>query len=176
MSSHLALISISRYYEISDGYVFKLRQKCNNSENVFHKLPKYTYNTETNNLGYCNVYLQFAGMFEDENINKNKYLVFDIDIIDNELSEEISNNCIEEVFEKIDIKQMLSYFSPGSVEDMMYYSIPKQNYIIIELEYLTSRDWETGNIILDETISNLYGYLNDNMELVRFFNSQVNEI
>lgn len=47
MNKHLALMSISRYCELSDNFIYKIRQKCNNSENIFNKLPKYTYNTNS---------------------------------------------------------------------------------------------------------------------------------
>lgn len=167
-STHLALLGITNFYEISSDYIYELREKNHRPENVFSKLPKYTINTNenaNNRIIEAEYFLQFIGTYKEEKTSK--YLMFDLVTNDSLLAEEISNSGYDELLKTFDFKEILSKFKPNTEEDLIHFRLSNTNYIVIELEYISSQDYETGYWDTDMNI-NLFGYLNDKMELVKF--------
>lgn len=159
---HLALLGITNFYEISSKFIFELREKSHNPENVFSKLPKFTIN-KNNHIVYAEFYLQFVGRVEDD---EEKYLMFDLKTIDSLLSEEVCNCDYDDLLNNVNFSEILVKFKPYTDDDLSHFILPKTNYIIIELEYISSYDGD-GNWDTDINI-NINGYLNDNMELIKF--------
>jgi hypothetical protein len=169
-STHLALLGITNFYEISSNYIYELREKSHKPGNIFYKLPKYTINNNKeahNQIIDASYYLQFIGTYKEEETSK--YLMFDFVTNDLLLAEEISNSGYDEFLKDFDFKEILSKFTPNTEDDLIHFKFPNINYIVIELEYLSSQDYETGYWDTDMNI-NLFGYLNDKMELVKFDN------
>lgn len=161
-STHLALLGITNFYEISSDYIYKLREKSHRPENIFSNLPKYTINTN-NQIIEAEYFLQFIGTNKEEETSK--YLMFDFETIDSLLSNEISNCGYDNFFEDVDFSKILSKFKPYTEDDLMHFVLPKTNYIVIELEYFSSYydgGWDTDMNI------DIIGYLNNNMELIKF--------
>lgn len=165
-NTHLALLGITNFYEISSNYIYKLREKNPKPENIFSNLPRYTINKNenaNNKIIEAEYYLQFVGCSEDE---KEKYLMFDFETIDSLLSNEISNCGYDNFFEDVDFSKILSKFKPYTEDDLMHFVLPNTNYIVIELEYFSSYSYD-GGWDTDMNID-IIGYLNDNMELIKF--------
>jgi len=167
ISKHLALICIN-YYEISDNFIYKLRESHPNPQQAFDYLPKYTINTNekgNNQIIEAEYFLQFAGCFENTNENP-KYLMFDIETLDATLNQEISDAGIDEVFKNIDFKNILSVFKPQTEEDEMSFVFPNSNYLTFEISYDTSYNNENGYDC--EVYYKFIGYLDDIMNVVYF--------
>ncbi|MCK9415844.1 hypothetical protein M0Q97_04220 [Candidatus Dojkabacteria bacterium] len=165
ISKHLALLGITNFYEISAKFIYELREKHPKPENVFPNLPSYTINKNKdahNSIIDASCYMQFVGCFKDE---EDKYLMFDFKTIDSLLKEEISNCGYDEFFKDVDFSEILSKFKPYTEYDLNHFVLPDTNYIVIELEYISSYDhdggWDTDMNI------NIIGYLNNNMELIK---------
>ena len=160
-TKHRALLGVE-LFEISSGFINKIRKSNPNPDFVFHKLPKYTINTNegaNNRPVSAYWYHQFIGLLEDEN---NKYLYFNLMTLDNQLQYEIGNIEIEELFSEIDFKKVLSNFE-SQKEELSTYILPKINYLVVELTYLTSYDYHNGDYDSDMEVD-IIGYLDNNLE------------
>jgi hypothetical protein len=157
-------------YNVSDKYVYKLREAQQHRRDVFAYLPIYTVNTnkgQHNQPMNADCFLQFAGNFKEH--DDVTYLMFNLHTLDRQLEEEISNAGIEDLFKKFDFVKILSNFVPQSEDELSKGVFPKVNYLIVEITYDVSYDFEGGydcDIDIDLT-----GYLDNELNLKYFENS-----
>lgn len=163
------LLSVN-LYEISTKFIYDLRNAHPDSERLFKFLPKYTINTNknaNNRIIYAQDFHQFVGFSEnEENI---KYLYFNFEAIDECLKEEIDNAGIENLFKDLDIKNILSNFTPENEKCLTNFSISRRKYLIVEITYDVTYDHIGGGSECD-TYVDIVGYLDDNMN-VKYFNN-----
>jgi hypothetical protein len=142
-------------YEFTGDEIGKIKNKNNNVENYYlKKLPKYTLNTN-GNIIEAEYYLQFI----EEGTNR--YYLFDIDIVDRQLQEDINCSGIDEIL-KFDYRNIFENLFSYTYEDFGRI-LESPNYIIIDVEYLCS-----GYGIERECDVNysLIGYLDDDFSIV----------
>jgi hypothetical protein len=153
-------------YEITDNYLFKLREKQKIPENIFKFLPKYTLNEKNNKCPtLSDFYLQYMGFsYKDE---PQKFLIFNLDTIDSLLKEEIDNAGCDDLFKNFNFEHILSVFTPHTEEDLMHHIIPTTNYIVVEINYDITFDDYSGGYDGDSTIR-IVGYLNEKLEIVYY--------
>jgi hypothetical protein len=159
------LLAVS-VFEVSGKFIFDLMKNQRNPERVWDILPRFTINTNknaNNSITEARYHLQFV---PSEN-NKEKYLLFDLNTSDELLNEEISNSGEEYLFKGFDFKKMLSFFTPGTEEDITKHSLRTSNYIIVELTYNTYEDYYSGGYETDMDID-MTGYLDNNMSFTHF--------
>lgn len=155
-------------YEISDTYIRELRTAHKHRDDVFRYLPTYTVNTnkeQHNQPMLADCFLQFAGMFKDTN----KYILFNLETLDRQLEEEISQSGVEDLFKKFDFVKIMSNFDPHSEDDLSKMVFPTVRYLIVEITYDVSYDFEGGydcDIDIDIT-----GYLDNELNAKYFENS-----
>ena len=143
-STHKALLAVE-LYEISNNFISKLREAHKHREDVFKYLPTYTVNTnkgQHNQPMLADCFLQFIGSFEKE--DNPKYLFFNLETLERQLDEEISQSGIEDLFKKLDFVKILSNFVPHSEDDLSKMVFPIVRYLIVELSYDVSYDFEGG--------------------------------
>ena len=157
-------------YNISDKYINELRDVQEHRRDVFTYLPLYTINT---NKGQCNqpmnadCFLQFAGNFREH--DEATYLMFNLHTLDRQLEEEISQSGIEDLFKKFDFVKILSNFVPQSEDELSKGAFPKVNYLIVEITYNVSYDFEGGyDCDIDVDIT---GYLDNELQAKYFENN-----
>ena len=159
------------FYEISEKYLYDLRQKHKNPEKIFDFLPKYTTNTNKeahNQPVRAEYYHQFAGHFLNPNHEKNeKYLYFDLQTLDRQLDEEIANSGADDLFDDFDFKKILSNFVPHTEDDLSKFVFPRAEYLIVEITYDVSYDYYSGGYDCDREVD-ITGYLNGNLEPILF--------
>jgi len=158
-------------YNVSDKYIYNLREKQQHRRDVFEYLPTYTVNTnkgQHNQPMIADSFLQFAGNFkEHDDVN---YLMFNLHTLDHQLEEEISNAGIEDLFKKLDFVKILSNFVPQSEDDLSKGVFPKVNYLIVEITYDVSYDGYNGGYDCDTDVD-IIGYLGYNLKSTYFKNS-----
>jgi len=155
-------------YEISERFIYNLRQGHPRSEKVFDYLPKFTINTNKeahNQIADAEWFHQFVGCFQNDNKNE-KYLYFNIETLDATLREEISNAGMENLLKNLDFKKILSNFTPENEENISYFRFPHCNYLIVELTYNVTYDLD-GGYDCDMDL-NVVGYLDSNMNAIYF--------
>lgn len=155
-------------YEISNNYIFKLREKQKNHNYVFNYLPKYTINTNetaNNRPILAENFHQWVGSFLQE--KSEKYLYFNLKTLDNNLQQEIDNSGIEDLFKIFDFKKILSFFTPHTEDDLSKFLVPTTYYLVIEITYDSSYDGFNGEYECD-VIVDIIGYLNSNLEIYYF--------
>jgi hypothetical protein len=152
-------------YEISENFIHELRQKQHNENKIFEFLPEYTINTnpkQNNQPVQANWFHQFVGCVESrENI---KYLYFKLNTLDAALYNEMSN-AGDDLFKDFDFKQILSVFTPEPEENLMKFSTPITNYLVVEIEYISS--YYDGAYECDINIS-IPAYLDSDMQIHKF--------
>lgn len=163
-NTYRVLLGIS-LYELSEKYLYELREDKRRDREVFNILPKFTINTNEgakNRPISADYFLQFIGFTPSDN----KYLLFDFRTIDAHLDEEISNAGYDGFFEQFDFIKLLKEFPRQTDNDMMKYNPPNINYLVFDLEYIHSTDSEGYS----DCDMNVYavGYLNSKMELIKF--------
>jgi len=132
-------------YEISDNYIYKLREAHKHRDDVFAYLPKYTVNTnkgQHNQPMIADCFLQFIGNFEKD--KPTKYLLFNLETLDRQLEEEISQSGVEDLFQHFDFFKILSNFVPHSEDEFSKMVFPTVRYLIVEISYDVSYDFECG--------------------------------
>jgi len=158
-------------YEISEDFIYNLRQKHKNPENIFNFLPEYTINTnkEANNQPIKAEYFhQYLGhVLDPSHGNGEKYLYFNVETLDRNLLEEFSNAGVDELFDEFNFKKILSYFKSNTEDDLSKFVFPTTNYLIVEIIYGTSYDYYSGGFDCD-VYYDIIGYLNNNLELTLF--------
>jgi len=118
--------------------------------------------------------LQFVGVFKPENYEANvKYLLFDINTLDQLLDYEMSNSGVDDLFKECDFKKYLSVFNPLTDDDMKHMTIPLTNYLVVEITYTTSQDYYSGGWECESEIE-VIGYLDSQMQLKNFKKLVVN--
>jgi hypothetical protein len=161
-----------KLYEISEKFMYDLRQKHKNPEEVFKFLPRYTVNT---NKEACNFpviaehYHQFVGHFNNPNHKDDeKYLYFDLETLDRNLEVEIDDSGIE-IFRDFDFKKVFTQagFIPHTEDDLSKFVFPTTNYLIVEVTYDTSYDYYSGGYDC-EVEEDIVGYLDGNLQSVYF--------
>lgn len=163
---HRGLVGIS-LYELSNNYIHKLRSSKFKPDAWHTLVPEYTIATTEsgkNIIHPCEYYLQFVGFTETP--ENEKYLVFDLNSIDNLINEEVSASDWDDFFKDVDFKKILDVFPKQTDYDMKNHSMPRFNYLVVDLEYDFSYDHDGGYD--SEMYVNVVGYLNHNMELVKF--------
>ena len=144
-------------YEITNTYIYKLRNSREGHENIFKFLPKYTINKNdgaNGKIALAKYYHQFIG-WSDE--NEEKYLYFDIETLDGNLMEEIDSAGYDEFFEKTNFHDKVSVFKPQTVDNLLL-SPPTPDYLIVETTYVTTIDHHSGGYEC-ESSSEIVGYL-----------------
>lgn len=165
---HLALLGVE-LFEISEKFIYNLRQSHPRPEKVFDYLPTYTTNSndkQHNQPVLADAYHQFVGMFQNDNKN-DKYLYFNLNTLDKTLEEEIANAGVEDLFKDFDFKKILSNFTPQFEGDISNFVFPFCNYLVIEMTYITSYDGYSGGYDCDMELD-IIGYLNNNLEIIKF--------
>lgn len=170
---HWALLGVE-LYEISNNFIYELREKQKNCERVFELLPEYTINNNSsanNRPALARYHHQFAGSFKHNAEANEKYPYFNLRTLDSFLEEEISNAGIEDLFKKFDFKKIL--FTSQSENDTTKFVFPYCNYLVVEIIYITSYDHYSGGYECDTEID-IIGYLNNNLQTILFENSTNN--
>jgi len=163
-SKHLALLAVE-LYEISEKFVYELNNKQHDSQNVFDHLPEFAINgNETANKQPipARYYHQFMGQLEPDGDGE-KFLFFNLGTQDSVLQEEINNSGYDDLFQDIDFEQVLNNFTPEPQENITGFVIPKTNYLVVELTYITSYDHYSGGYEYDMEID-IVGYLDYNLQ------------
>ena len=162
-SKHLALLAVE-LYEITDQFIYELREKQHDSQDVFNYLPEFTINRNENANNrpiVAKYYHQFVGAFKPDKVEK--YLYFNLRSNDALLAEELAQGGVDDLFEEIDFEKMLSKFTPQQGDDITKFVFPKTNYLIVELTYVTSVDHFSGGYDCDMTIE-IVGYLDNQLQ------------
>ena len=163
ISKHLALLAVE-LYEISERFIYELREKQHVSQDVFKYLPEFTINkndTANNRPIRAEYYHQFVGTLEPTG-DGDKYLYFNLRTQDVTLEEEISNSGIEDLFAELNFEELLSKFVPHPDENLSKFVFPHTYYLIVELEYITNT-YPEGGYDYDMNI-NIIGYLDNNLQ------------
>lgn len=163
-SKHLALLAVE-LYEISERFIYELREKQHQSQDVFNYLPEYTINknkTANNQPIPAEYYHQFVGDFEPKG-DGDKYLYFNLRTQDAVLQEEFSNSGIEDLFTDFDFEKLLSNFIPEPETNISGFVIPKTHYLVVELTYITSYDHYSGGYEGELEID-VIGYLDHTLQ------------
>jgi hypothetical protein len=169
ISKEKCLLAIE-LYDVSDKYIYNLREKQQHRRDVFAYLPFYTVNTnkgQHNQPMIADCFLQWAGNFKDH--NEIIYLMFNAHTLDRQLEEEISNAGIEDLFQKLDFVKILSNFVPQSEDDFSKGVFPRVNYLIVEITYDVSYDDYNGGYDCDTDVD-IIGYLDNQLQAKYFEN------
>lgn len=170
ITKELNIINI-KILELSNKFLFDMRNKFNSSDKVFNKLPPFVINHK-GNLIETECHLQFTGLFDDKREEKFKFI--DITYNDENLSEEFSYNGIVSCFKEIDFNKIISQtpsLSLTTEDDFKHHRMFRSNYFIFETTYFVSYSYEYGDE-LDDIHFNLIGYLDNNMNKILY--SQTN--
>ncbi|MFW6247174.1 MAG: hypothetical protein ACOC22_03330 [bacterium] len=65
------------------------------------------------------------------------------------------------------MKKILSAFKPQTYKDLTTFSFPEINYLVVNIEYHSSYDYQEGGYDC-EVEYKITGYLNNNLEFVAF--------
>ena len=167
ISKHLALLAVE-LYEISDEFIYELREKQHPRQDVFERLPEFTINK---NEGGCNqpipakYYHQFVGALKPD--KNEKYLYFNLATLDSLLDEEISQGGIDDLFQGFDFEKFLSKFAPEPEGNISKFVFPTTHYLIVELIYTTNYDHYSGGYDCDMDVD-IVGYLDNNLQRTPF--------
>ena len=156
-------------YELSNKYIYEMREQKKKDGQLFDILPTYTINTNenANNRPIRSEYfLQFVGNFIDE--TPEKYLLFRLNAVDNLLDYEISNGGIEDIFKDYDFKKLLSVFKPMDDYAMSRHAMPNTDFLVVEITYETTQDHFSGGWECESSFD-IIGYL-DSMKELKLFN------
>ena len=153
-------------YEISENFMYDLREDKKNKSMIFDILPKYTINnnTDKNTLIEANYFLQFRGFEKSDE----KFLFFNVIPLSKEFENEIDNNGIDDIFKDIDFKKILSNFDKQTDKDLKHFNFPILHFLVVEIIYLSSYNHEDRREELYDIEYNIVGYLNNNFELKLF--------
>jgi hypothetical protein len=158
-------------YEISNNFIYKMREAHKKPDEVFDYLPTYTLNTykdQHNRPMLADCFHQFIGLFDNE--KNEKYFYFNLETLDSQLKEEIDNAGIEDLFKKFDFLKILSHFTSHSEDDLSKMVFPTVNYLIVELTYDVSYDYYNGGYDCDLDVD-IIGYLDGNLQTKYFQNN-----
>jgi len=167
ISKHLALLAVE-LYEISEEFIYKLREKQHERQDVFEHLPEFTINkneTAKNQPIRAEYYHQFVGALKPE--KNEKYLYFNLATQDRLLHEEISQGGAEDLFDEIDFEKILSKFTPEPEENISKFVFPTTHYLVVEFIYTTSYDHYGGGYDCDMDVD-IVGYLDHNLQRTPF--------
>lgn len=162
-STHLAILAVDAYV-INNNELYEIGQKY--KSNPFNHVHPYTINLKEyndqakNTIISSEYYLQFHGQILEE--NPMEYVLFDCSTLDDLLSEEISNARIEDLFENIDFKKILSHFPIQPYKDK-FRRLDAPFYLIVELTYMKSYDHYSGGYEYD-LFADIVGYLDGNLD------------
>lgn len=164
ISKHLALLAVE-LYEISEKFIYELREKQHQSQDVFDYLPEYTINKneKVNNQPIpARYYHQFVGSLEPQDDGE-KYLYFRVMSPDTLLDHEISEAGFEDLFDGVDFEKLLSVFPAEPQENLTKFVFPTTHYLVVELVYITSYDHYSGGYDCDMEID-IVGYLDHGLQ------------
>jgi len=171
ITKHRALLGVE-LFEVSNDYIFKLREGHPDPHRVFKLLPEYTLNSNKgekfNHMILAEDHHQWVGHFEPTKENNEKYLYFNLKTIDNLLLEEINNSGMECLFDEFDFQKILSKFKPQSTKDATNLIFPIVNYLIVDIDYQISYDHYSGGYECDDIYVNIVGYLDNNYQIQLF--------
>ena len=169
ISKHLTLLAVE-LYEISEKFIYELREKQHQSQDVFDYLPEYTINkneTANNQPISAKYYLQFSGQLKPNDGDDTKYLFFNLNTQDSILFEEINNSGIDDLFADFDFEKLLSNFKPNPETHINGFVIPQTNYLVVEITYITGYDHFSGGYDCDMEID-IVGYLDHSLQRQTF--------
>ena len=161
ISKHLTLLAVE-LYEISEKFIYELREKQHQSQDMFDYLPEHTINknkTANNQPIQAKYYHQFVGSLKPQDDGE-KYLYFRVMTHDSLLDHEISESGIEDLFAKLDFEKLLSVFPKEPQENLTNFVFPTTHYLVVELTYITSYDHYSGGYDCDMEID-VVGYLDN---------------
>lgn len=159
-TKHLTLLAVE-LYEITEKFIYELRKKQHESQDVFNYLPEYTINknkTANKQPIEARYYHQFTGTLKPSDDFYEKHLYFNLNTQDAVLQEEISNSGLEDLFENQDFEKLLSKFTPEPQENITGFVFPKTHYLVVELTYITGYDHFGGGYDCEIEID-IVGYL-----------------
>jgi hypothetical protein len=90
------------------------------------KMPKWCLRKDTGRIDYSEYYTQWVVDGTD------KYVMFDIEVINQDMQEEVSNCGLEDVFKGLDFRPFLEKFNVHGWAEMC---IPLANYLTVERTY-----------------------------------------
>ncbi len=166
---YLALLGVE-LHEISNNFIYELRNSRPRHDDVFKILPTYTLNScnkGKNHLILAEAHHQFIGNFKHNDDANEKYIYINIKTADALLEEEIANSGIEDLLKGFDFKHLCRFFKPEPEENFKNFRIPTINYLVVELTYITSYDHYSGGYETDMEID-VVGYLNSMLQLQYF--------
>jgi hypothetical protein len=155
-------------YELSENYIFELKEGRKKPNSIGDILPEYTINTnegQHNQPMNADYFLQFVGL--DYVKNPKNCLLFNLRTFDSILQEEISNVGIEDLFNDYDFKKLLSVFKPHTDDDMKRYSMPYTYYMVVDVVFETTQDYYSGGWECESSV-NIVGYLDDKMQITEY--------
>lgn len=168
-SKHLALLGVE-FFEISNNFIYKLRESHPRPDNIFKFLPTYTINTNkdaNNKIVVAEEFHQFIGMMKHNEDANEKYVYFNLNTVDATLNEEISNSGMEYLFKNFNFKHLLRFFKPEDENNISNFVFPNVNYLVVELTYTTSYDHYSGGYDCEMEID-IVGFLNSMLQLQYF--------
>jgi len=160
MSKYLTLLGVE-LYELTNTYIYELREKRHNGESVFNELPEYTFNRNTNTglICYAREHHQFVGSMKPD--KEEKYLYFNLSTIDSILDYEIGEMGYEDLFDGINLEKFLDVFKPHTVNDHQKRVMPHTHYLIISVGcYGSGEDFDVEY--------DIEGYLDHNLQRQTF--------
>ena len=163
---HVALLSV-HMYKFTENDFYELRHGHNRPNTVFEFLPEFTINKSTNKIVDAKYYLQYVGLIKNESHDIEELIFVDFGTLDAELDNEISHCGYEELLNPFDIKKILSVFEPNTYNDFTKHMFPKTNYLVIETEYISSRDYINGGYDVDVKYD-IVGYLENSWKFVAY--------
>jgi hypothetical protein len=158
-TKHLALLAVE-LYEITERFIYELREKQHESQDVFNYLPEYTINnndTAKKQPIEARYYHQFVGSLEPHDEGE-KYLYFNLSTQDRLLEHEIEESGVDNFFADLDFEKLLSKFTPEPQENITAFVFPKTHYLVVEITYITGYDHYSGGYDYDMKVD-IVGYL-----------------
>ncbi len=162
-STHLAIMALDAYV-INSNDLYELRQKY--KRNTFEHLLPYTINLKEyndaakNNIIPSEYYLQFTGQIKEEIIQE--YTLFNLSTLDEVLGEEIGCAGVEDLFQAVNFKKILSKFPIVTyTEKGVWLRAP--HYLMVQMDYFSSYDHYSGATEYDLVVD-IIGYLDTNLE------------
>ena len=154
--------------ELSNNYLFNMRNHKFSKDNImFKSLPEFVIN-DKGKLINAEYYLQYVGLFKSDKTEK--YIFVDVNLNDETLSEEFSYNGVEDNFNDVDFREIISQtpsISLTTEDDFKHHRMFRSNYFIFETTYFSSYSHEYGDE-LDDIKFNLIGYLDNNMNKILY--------
>ena len=151
------ILSIIPYkLTIHDFFILRDPLKDRPYKHFFRSIPEWCIRNNNGCLDYTEYYHQFTGLMDDK--SDEIFYLFDINPVDLELKEEISNVGLENVFDGYDWRPLFKKIpinsSPGSG-----LRIPSSVHVVVDLDYASIGDGDYDMVVM------VLGFLDGQMNL-----------